>query len=70
MRFTQRKGFARAPAVTPRELARSAEARRLPYARQLTELTEIYYAAQWGGEDGLVDRAKTLAGEIEASLSR
>ncbi len=66
----ERKGFARAPAVTPRELARTAEERSLPYARQLTELTEIYYAAQWGGEDGLVDRARTLAGEIEASLSR
>jgi len=61
----ERRGLPRGPAVTPRELARGAAQRGLPYAKPLGELTELYYAAQWGGEDVLLDRARALADEIE-----
>lgn len=66
----EKRGVARAPAVTPRELARAVAARGLPYASALGELTEIYYAAQWGGDaaPALLERAQALAQEIEAAL--
>jgi transglutaminase-like putative cysteine protease len=68
----ERRGVARAPAVTPRELAREVAARGLPYAAALGELTEIYYAAQWGGDGApaLLARAQALAAEIELALPR
>jgi hypothetical protein len=68
----ERCGLRRGLAVTPRELARGAAERGLPYAKSLGELTELYYAAQWGGEDVLVARARALAEEIEvaAAVSR
>ena len=71
LRRLERRGVARAPAVTPRELARAVESRGLPYARALAELTEIYYAAQWGGDatPALLERAQALAAEIEAALT-
>jgi transglutaminase-like putative cysteine protease len=70
LRRLERRGIARAPAVTPRELARLVAERGLPYARELGELTEIYYAAQWGGDEApaLLERAQALAREIETAL--
>jgi protein-glutamine gamma-glutamyltransferase len=66
----ERRGVTRGPAVTPRELARDVAARELPYAAALGELTEVYYAALWGGDDdpALVARARDLARTIEAAL--
>jgi protein-glutamine gamma-glutamyltransferase len=59
-------GFARGAGETPRELA----ARSLPGARQLVELVELYYAAEWGGRRDATaeDRAAELAREIRNEL--
>jgi hypothetical protein len=66
----EKRGVPRAPSMTPRELARDVAARRLPWANAFGELTELYYAAQWGGAEGgdLEARARALAAEIEAAL--
>jgi hypothetical protein len=62
-----RAGHARAPAITPRvfatELAPSL-------ATPMTELVELYYLAQWGGEITATSeaRAEVLADEIRAAL--
>jgi len=67
----ERRGVARAPSTTPRELAREVAAQRLPWAAAFGELTEIYYAAQWGGAESgeLEARARALAAEIEAAIA-
>ncbi len=56
----------RPPATTPRELARALVAKGAPGADQLDELTELYYAGQWGGavDDAVLARARTLAAGI------
>jgi transglutaminase-like putative cysteine protease len=71
LRRLERRGVARAPAVTPRELARLVAERGLPYAGALGELTEIYYAAHWGGDaaPALLERAQALARDIEIAIT-
>jgi hypothetical protein len=41
-------GMRKAPEQTPRELALSMASRNAAGASELTELTELYYAADWG----------------------
>jgi transglutaminase-like putative cysteine protease len=68
----ERRGVARPPGMTPRELAREVAARDLPFAGSLGELTELYYAAQWGGDEdeALVARARKLGAAIEEALAK
>jgi transglutaminase-like putative cysteine protease len=68
----EKRGVARPPGMTPRELAREVAARELPFAASLGELTELYYAAQWGGDPdpSLVSRARELGAAIEAALAK
>jgi protein-glutamine gamma-glutamyltransferase len=69
-RLLARSGVPREAAVTPRELALRMGARGAAAATQVGELTELYYAAEWGRRDdpAAEARAATLAGEIRASL--
>jgi len=63
-------GFARGASVTPRELAEQMATRGDPAASHITELTELYYAAEWGGrrEASAEERAAALGREIKATL--
>ena len=61
-------GIARAPGVTPRELAARIQTDLGPPVR---ELTDLYYAAEWGGrsDPAAERRADELAAAIKASLA-
>jgi protein-glutamine gamma-glutamyltransferase len=63
-------GTRREPGVTPRELADRIAARGEPVASELHELTELYYAAEWGGrrDPAAEQRATELAIAIRNSL--
>jgi len=63
-------GTRRDPGVTPRELAKRAAANGAPAASELGELTELYYAAEWGGrrDPAAEQRASQLAIAIRDSL--
>lgn len=63
-------GFARASADTPRELAARMTTRGDPAATQVGELTELYYAAEWGRRRDPVaeDRAAALGRQIRERL--
>jgi protein-glutamine gamma-glutamyltransferase len=63
-------GFAREPAITPRELAARMQARGDPGAGAFGELVELYYAAEWGSRRDAADesRARALADEVRAEL--
>jgi len=65
-----RHGLARSPATTPRELAADLVARGAPGAAELAELTELYYAAEWGGAASpeVLERAQRLRRAIEAAV--
>ncbi|HEU4726664.1 MAG TPA: transglutaminaseTgpA domain-containing protein, partial [Kofleriaceae bacterium] len=69
-RLLARAGMPREAAVTPRELAQHLAARGDAAAPQVGELTELYYASQWGQRRDPVaeDRAARLAREIRATL--
>jgi transglutaminase-like putative cysteine protease len=58
-----RRGLPRDPALTPRELARRWTA---PGSAELAELTELYYAVEYGGADeaAAVGRARALRDRI------
>jgi hypothetical protein len=60
----------REAAVTPRELALRMAARGDRTAREVSELTDLYYAAEWGHrrDPATEQRARTLAHEIRATL--
>lgn len=60
-------GIHRAPATTPQELAATLT---LEVAPQIRELTDIYYAAEWGGrrDPHVEQRAMELARTIQAAL--
>jgi hypothetical protein len=60
----------REAAVTPRELALRMADRGDAAAPQVGELTELYYAAEWGRRTGpaAAQRAVALADEIRATL--
>ncbi len=65
-----RAGVVRDASLTPRELATRMTLRAEPGATQVGELTELYYAAEWGGrrDPASEDRAVVLAAEIRAAL--
>jgi hypothetical protein len=65
-----RAGVPREAAVTPRELASHMRARGDAAAPEVGELTELYYAAEWGRrrDPAAEHRASALAGEIRAAL--
>jgi transglutaminase-like putative cysteine protease len=69
-RSLARSGTPREAAVTPRELARRMTASGNAAAPQVSELTELYYAAEWGHRTDPADeqRAAALADEIRATL--
>jgi transglutaminase-like putative cysteine protease len=64
-----RRGLFRDPALTPRELARRWTA---PGSAELAELTELYYAVEYGGADeaAAVARARTLRDRIAELVSK
>jgi hypothetical protein len=70
-RLFARSGMPREAAVTPRELARGMAERGAAGAAQLGELTELYYAAEWGRHDdpAAAARATALADEIRAAVA-
>jgi protein-glutamine gamma-glutamyltransferase len=63
-------GTRREPGITPRELAHRAVAADAPAAGELSELTELYYAAEWGGrhDPAAEERARQLAIAIRNRL--
>jgi hypothetical protein len=63
-------GLARAPALTPRELAAGMRARGDPGAAAFGELVELYYAAEWGArrDEAAEEQARELADEVRAAL--
>ncbi len=65
-----RRGYPRTPATTPREHAAALTRLSAPGAASLTELTELYYRAEYGGDlpAGALDRARALRAAIEAAL--
>jgi hypothetical protein len=69
-RALARSGTRREPSVTPRELADLMAERGAEGAHQLGELTELYYAAEWGhrGDPAAEHRARALANELRALL--
>lgn len=69
-RALARAGVPREAAVTPRELAAHMASRGDDAARQVGELTELYYAAEWGhrSDPTTEQRAAALAREIRATL--
>jgi protein-glutamine gamma-glutamyltransferase len=69
VRQLAKAGFARDPAVTPREHAAQLVERGAPGAARLVELVELYNAAEWGGHGGDEARATALVEEIRAALT-
>jgi hypothetical protein len=71
VRQLAKSGMAREAATTPRELAGRMTRDGKPGAVQLAELTELYYAAEWGQRSAPAaeERAVTLAGEIRAAIA-
>ncbi len=69
-RALARAGMAREASLTPRELAQRMAARGEQAAAQVGELTELYYAAEWGrrSDPAAERRAGALADEIRATL--
>lgn len=67
LRQLTRAGHGRDPAVTPREHATRLT---LPLGAQVRELTELYYAAEWGGrrDPAAERRAVELATAIKSAL--
>jgi hypothetical protein len=65
-----RHGVRRDAGITPRELAERAHASGEPGAAELRELTELYYAAEWGGrrDPAAEQRAHELAVAIRNEL--
>jgi transglutaminase-like putative cysteine protease len=71
LRALGRRGYARAPSLTPREHARALERDRAPGAAELAELTEIYYTAEYAGgasDPAARARAAALARAIEDAV--
>jgi transglutaminase-like putative cysteine protease len=64
-------GLARDAGTTPRELATRMTERGEPAAAEVGELTELYYAAEWGGrrDPAAEDKAMQLSREIRAALT-
>jgi transglutaminase-like putative cysteine protease len=70
LRALARSGVPREAQITPRELAQRMATRGDGTAHQVAELTELYYAAEWGHrrDPAAEQRAADLAREIRATL--
>jgi protein-glutamine gamma-glutamyltransferase len=70
LRTLARRGWPRPPAATPREHARALARDGAPGASALEKLTELYYAAEYGGRSGEAARAQArqLAGAIDHAV--
>jgi len=70
LRMLAKAGTPRDAATTPRELAARQIQRKAPGASELDELTELYYAALWGGQsDAKAEaRAEQLATAIKTAI--
>jgi hypothetical protein len=70
LRALGRRGWARPPSTTPREHARTMAGAGAPGAAELAELTELYYAAEYGAPSGepARQRAQLLADAIASAL--
>jgi hypothetical protein len=66
LRALAKAGIVREAFVTPRELAARMLARNDPAAVAVGELTELYYAAEWGGRRD--PRADTRAAELAVAI--
>jgi hypothetical protein len=71
-RVLAKAGFARTSSVTPRELAARMRNAGHAAADDVAELTELYYAAEWGARrDPTAEaRAEALARKIRETLAR
>ncbi|RMH40409.1 MAG: DUF3488 domain-containing protein [Deltaproteobacteria bacterium] len=67
----ERRGIPRQPAATPREFARAVAAAGAPGADPFTALTELYYAASYGGADAsaALERARSLRDAIKRATA-
>lgn len=65
-----KRGVVRDAQTTPRELATRMTQRSDPGAAQMGELTELYYAAEWGGrrDPAAEERAMVLLRELRVTL--
>lgn len=72
LRTLERRGYRRKASVTPREHAAQLARDGAPGGEALVELTEIYYAAEYGAADAeaLLARARELADAIGEALRR
>jgi transglutaminase-like putative cysteine protease len=71
LRTLGRRGFPRGASATPREHARSLVGAGAPGAAALTELCELYYAAEWSGvpsDEKAQGRAQLLSSQIQDAL--
>jgi transglutaminase-like putative cysteine protease len=70
LRALGRRGWPRPAAATPREHARALARAGAPGASQLGELTELYYAAEYGGlsDDAAHRQARQLSDAIARAL--
>jgi transglutaminase-like putative cysteine protease len=70
MKLLGRAGLAREPGITPRELADRLTTDGHPAHRPLAELTDLYYAATWGGRSSPAElaRGQVLLEELRAAL--
>jgi len=70
-RVLAKAGYPRGSAVTPRELAERMREHGAPAAAEVAELTELYYAAEWGARrDPVAEaRAEQLARQIRELLA-
>jgi protein-glutamine gamma-glutamyltransferase len=71
LRTLGRRGFPRGTSATPREHARSLVGAGAPGAAALTELCELYYAAEWSGvpsDEPARQRAQLLSSQIQDAL--
>jgi protein-glutamine gamma-glutamyltransferase len=68
VRQLAKAGTPRDLATTPRELATGLAARGAPVADELGELTDLYYASEWGGRRD--PAAEQRAGELATAIAR
>lgn len=70
--FLRKRGHPRPPARTPREHARALAAANVAGAAAFAELTEIYYAAEYGvpADDDALARARELRDAIRVELAQ
>ncbi|HTL37531.1 MAG TPA: DUF3488 and transglutaminase-like domain-containing protein [Kofleriaceae bacterium] len=71
LKHLAKAGTRRDPGTTPRELATRLTAKEAPAASEIAELTDLYYAAEWGrrSDRAAERRAAELAAQIRKQLA-